>query len=426
MKLVTQFDEFLQNTVNLNATRVSLLEDSVETLKSVIRNSEWKPRVAGFSVQGSWAHKTIIRPVAGAAFDADLVVFVHPVEGWEPKDYVNELNATLREVAAYADKTRRYSHCVTVEYAGERKIDIAPCLVDRVSRNSFEVCNRDANRYEMSNPDAYTSWLVDRNRWSGANSFRKVTRLVKYLRDIKTTFTCPSVLLTTVLAERMGQADQGNGEFADVPSALRTLFQRLDDWLQPRILKPRVGNPVLQQEVLSDLLTDDQYKNFRNKISTYRGWIDDAYAEPDRAASIVKWRRVFGDEFAKAVAVDEARRVAVAVAAADGPGGIVSDLVEKVRALGRAALPAVFGQFNYMKQPAWRRELQGDLGVLLAATLHGGKGKLVIRDVSPLSVLPKEFWLKFRVQTTVGLPLSGDYAVQWRVRAVQRSLQSGV
>ena len=81
MKLREHFNDFLADTANLNATRVSQLEDSVSALKDVVRASDWTPRIRSFGAQGSWAHKTIIKPLKDKTFDADLLVLN---EGAEP------------------------------------------------------------------------------------------------------------------------------------------------------------------------------------------------------------------------------------------------------------------------------------------------------------------------------------------------------
>jgi hypothetical protein len=91
VKLVSLFDDFLKSTVNLNQTRIDLLENSIVALKTFVRGSDWEPRRRGFEEQGSWAHGTIIRPVDGGEFDADLLVMVDPVEGWTAADYVVNL-----------------------------------------------------------------------------------------------------------------------------------------------------------------------------------------------------------------------------------------------------------------------------------------------------------------------------------------------
>ncbi|WP_425287887.1 SMODS domain-containing nucleotidyltransferase, partial [Rhizobium ecuadorense] len=67
---------------------ITQLSDRVETIKSFLRASDWEPTISGFIEQGSWAHDTIIRPVDGGEFDADLLVKVRDVEGWSAAQYV--------------------------------------------------------------------------------------------------------------------------------------------------------------------------------------------------------------------------------------------------------------------------------------------------------------------------------------------------
>lgn len=209
MKLHNHFKTFLEDHVNLNDTRLSLLTASVETVKTAVLQLDWEPRVLAFEEQGSWAHETIIRPQSGSPFDADLLVLVEPVPEWEPKDYVNNLATQLNGLPAYKEKVRRFSHCATIEYAGERKIDIAPCIVDRQYPGTYEVCNRGTNEFERSEPLAYTDWVTERNGIAGGNDLKKATRLLKYMRDIKGNFTCPSFLLTTLLGYRVQESDRG-------------------------------------------------------------------------------------------------------------------------------------------------------------------------------------------------------------------------
>ena len=126
MKLIQDFNTFLVYTVNLNSTRFGQLENGIEAIKTSVRGLNWKPTIVGFAAHGSWAHKTIIKPLSGDPFDVDLLVYVKPVARWEAKDYINELYAEMGKRGLYKDKIRRYSHCITIEYAGERKIDVAP------------------------------------------------------------------------------------------------------------------------------------------------------------------------------------------------------------------------------------------------------------------------------------------------------------
>lgn len=65
MKLIQDFNTFLVDTVNLNSTRFGQLENSIEAIKTAVRGLDWQPAIVGFTAQGSWAHKTIIKPCPG-------------------------------------------------------------------------------------------------------------------------------------------------------------------------------------------------------------------------------------------------------------------------------------------------------------------------------------------------------------------------
>ena len=80
MKLIQHFDDFLRDTVNLNQARIDRLNNHVEAIEQFVRDSEYKVEIRSFSPQGSWAHRTIIKPQNGKEFDADLVVYVEPVK----------------------------------------------------------------------------------------------------------------------------------------------------------------------------------------------------------------------------------------------------------------------------------------------------------------------------------------------------------
>lgn len=352
MRSVKHFDSFMASTVNLNTTRLELLESSIETLKGLIRDSDWGPKVKRFVPQGSWAHETIIKPVDGNPFDADLLAFVEPKDGWDAKKYVNELYRYFSDSKTYEDKVQRYSHCVTITYAGERKIDIAPCVIDRDSITRMEVCNRNTNTFELSEPEKYTDWLLERNKWTGKNGLSKVTRLVKYLRDTKGTFSCKSILLTTLLGARITALDAQNElDFSDLPTALKTIMGRLDDWLALYPTRPDILNPVLATEVLSDLLNDAQYANFSDKIHRYRTWIDEAYDEEDGEKSVEKWQRVFGEEFAPDATFAKAASVTDTAIAYIKPAGlaIADDLVALFHRHGMRALPPDFDRMPHQQ-----------------------------------------------------------------------------
>lgn len=416
MKHVSLFNDFLADTVNLNKTRIDQLEDSVTAIKNFVKASAWEPKIREFVEQGSWAHGTIIKPLDGYPFDADLMVYVRPVSGWDAKQYLNELYSVFANHGTYSDKVRRFSHCVTIEYAGERKIDVAPVVVERQGFITSEVCNRATNTFEQTRPKKYTAWLIERNGWTGRNSFRKVTRLLKYLRDIKTTFTCPSVLLTTLLGNQIYSGDKGSDSFSDAPTALLTLITRLDAWLQMHPSKPSVLNPTLASESFGDMWDDSQYKNFRDFIHKYASWIKEAFDEQDHEESLAKWQRIFGDQFGKTSVVKESGEIRSGVLTehkALAKSASPVDLVDQIIRFGRSFLPQGMSRIPYKREPIWPKAAIA-FETSIVATLHAERNGPSLGDVSSLDLVKKKRWLKFKAVSN-GAALPFNYDVSWRI-----------
>src|SRR5262249_15509537 len=148
VKHIAEFDRFLKDEVNLNQSRINLLTDRVDAVQTFLQNSDWKPVIRRFAAQGSWAHKTIIKPPGDGGFDADLLVFVDHIPGWEAKNYVLTLRDAFLDSGIYKDKVSLNNRCVLIEYVGDFQIDVVPCVERRPGGISvYEVCNRTDNLF---------------------------------------------------------------------------------------------------------------------------------------------------------------------------------------------------------------------------------------------------------------------------------------
>lgn len=307
MKHVPLFNEFLKDTVNLNQTRIDKLENHVEAIIDFLSKSDLlKDIFLRTSQQGSWAHKTIIKPSQKKKeFDADLLIFLETVPGWEPKDYVNKIYWLFKGSDRYKDKVHRGTRCVVIDYIGEFHLDIIPYTVTENGCCTV-IFNRNINTHELTDGDGFAEWFAAKNNTVGGDHLIKTVRLIKYLRDHKGTFSAKSILLTTLLGIQVGDSEQW-ADFEDIPTALVTLSNRLNDWLQERSEMPIVYNPVLKFENFNRHWDQTKYANFRTQFELYTEKMNDAYEETDRDESIGKWREIFGDEFGKS---EESRKLA--------------------------------------------------------------------------------------------------------------------
>lgn len=414
MKLSKHFDTFLEDIVNLNQTRIDRLEGHVTAIQAVLTNSSYSAKIVRFSPQGSWAHRTIIKPLPGKEFDADLVMFVNRYKDWTPKDYVNNIYSIFRDSPRYKDKASRGTRCVELNYSGDFHLDIVPCIIGEYSSTTFHVCNRAEDTYEVTAPELYSDWLAERNEWVGQNMLQHSIRLLKYLRDIKGRFSVKSILLTTLLGNLVTQWDQQRQEvFSDLPTSLKTLVGRLDNHLQANPNMPTVANPVLILETFNRHWDQEKYENFRDCIHRYREWIDDAYDEKDENESIRKWRRVFGDNFAKSV---------VAASATFSEPFLInaaqySDIVAAVLAWGGKFLDQLISpKLPHVERLPWKIDSRS-LPVMVKATEFTGRdGSSPVRKLESGEVIQKNRWLRF--ETVIkNYPVNNpqDFEVQWQV-----------
>ena len=207
---------------------------------------------------------------------------------------------------------------------------------------------------------------------------------------------------------------------ADTPTALKTILGRLDDELQKHPNVPSVENPFLATEDFAAAWTEEQYSNFRDKMHMYREWIDDAFNEQDRSESIAKWRRVFGDDFAKGAAIEEGKSVSKALVASvrttlAEASQFSGDLVDAIKRFGAHVLPASFDKKPYMEAPKWKSAGQ-NVSITVRADLHRSKQGTKVRAVQPLEPLQPGNYLNFKAYTSTGMPFDpSDYKVMWRV-----------
>ena len=417
MKLVARFTDFLTAIVNLNQTRIDTLEDRIDTIEDFLENSDYGAPIRSFSKQGSWAHKTIIRPPNGKEFDADLVVYVDAVEGWTPRNYILKLRRVFLNTDRYRDMTVLKTRCVRLNYAGDFHLDVVPIVVTRNGNTiTYSVCNRVDDVFEPSDGDGYADWWHQQNAYA-SGQLKSVVRLLKYLRDIKGTFSIKSVLFTTIVGERTSALDQlMPGKFADVPIALKTVVGRLDDWLQDNEKMPDVRNPALPTETFTRKWTQDEYDTFREKIHDYRKWIDDAYDEEDRDESIRKWRRVFGKDFAKGETVDRATTALVQLAESVERG---RDLVAVVIAHGRDILRRMPRNFLHVEPPP--RMSGNRIPVRVVAHEKRAERDAILRRLQSAEPIDARSGIAFEALTNAGLPFPKDYDVKWQVVNTDRA-----
>ena len=291
---IREFNFFLRDYVNLDSTRTKTLHSRVTAINNFLTGfASLEDVVVGDVIpQGSFAHKTIIRPFTGNDFDADVLVPMWEQDGWEPKHYTQALNKALQSTTRYRDKAVLGKRCVKLDYAGDFHIDLVP-FVTRDDGNTY-ITHRTRNEFIRQDPVIYTTWFEDNNRTTHGHLIR-VVRLMKYLRD-RSSIDVPSVVLSALLAERV-RSFAGVNDYDNVAMTLTSLVKGLTNYLDPMPTPPWVDDGIGQN--LADRLTQSGFDNLKSQLRTWSKLMDAAlYADVDE--SVEKWQRLFGDSFGSA------------------------------------------------------------------------------------------------------------------------------
>lgn len=305
MKIIKNFESFLENTVNLNKNRYETAIAGIDTITDFLKSDEiLKEYFINTSPQGSIKQKTIIKPASEEhEFDVDLLFEMTIAPDWEPKDYLKNVADQFRASDRYKDlvDTKGKSRCVTIDYENDFHIDIVPAI--KIAQG-YLIMNKNSNEFEVSDGDGYAQWFE--NQTVVTNGFLvESVRLMKYIRDINEKYLAKSILLTTLLGNQI-TTDDIMDNFPDLPTTFKIIINRLDVYLQAHSEMPIIENPVLPEESFNRHWDQDKYEIFRDEIHDLVVTINDAYDEAGEDQSIKKWQVVFGDKFPSSIESDNA------------------------------------------------------------------------------------------------------------------------
>lgn len=295
------FTAFLKSTVNLKQHRLDQLDARVSAITNAFKkDAQMGSLYKEHLPQGSWAHRTIIDPVTEYdEFDADILLHLENVPEWNdnPKMYLQQVRAAFKRTSQYKDKLKRKNRCVRISYANDCHVDVVPAITLE-NGNQAIIFYRD-NVFEDTNPVGFADWMKERDDIS-EGQLRRVIRLLKWLRDFKNTFTCPSVILTVMLGGRVQFWDPQTA-YSDTPTALVHLLEALHTWLDAYLGSPPLDDPSCPGVSFSHRWNDPTIiANFKSKIGDYARWAREAYdlQGVDDAAALTAWQKLFGPEFA--------------------------------------------------------------------------------------------------------------------------------
>lgn len=258
--------------------------------------------------QGSFAHKTIIKPYSGNDFDADVLLPMQEQTDWAPKKYTIELKKAFDASSKYTDKVILGKRCVTIDYANDFHIDVVPFITSSDGRTY--ITHRIDDEFIRQDPTAFTDWIRANARTTNGHLIR-VIRLVKYLRD-RSSIAVPSVVLTALLAERT-RSFAGGHDYTNVATTLTCLLEDLNNYIgwmsSPPFIDDRIGGN------LADRVTQTGFKNLQSQVKTWAGKARNAL-DATSDESVEAWQDLFGSSFGSSSTASASRETILAAAPA--------------------------------------------------------------------------------------------------------------
>jgi hypothetical protein len=304
VKFDDHFQGLLTSTVNLNPDRLRQLDEHVGAIDATLRDdSELSRQIQKLIPQGSLAQRTIIKPVSGVEFDADLLVRLKQQCSWEddPQQYVLAVYDALNRCPRYRERIELKTRCVRVNYANDCHVDLVSYVYRAGYFPQHRIVNRLNNQFELVNPAGFALWMQRRDRIARGN-LRKSLRLLKYLRDSTRRFDVPSAILSVVVGQRVTRLwELWDDRYQELPVAFSTLLSSTNRWLQKNPTVPHIADPSCPDARFDHRLTAQSYDTMRVAFDYYAQTAMAALKCADHDESLRLWREVFGVAFAPTV-----------------------------------------------------------------------------------------------------------------------------
>ena len=295
MKHDNEILNFLKEEVNLNQSGLEKAKGTYNQIKREIE-SKYGDRLIDIQLQGSYATDTIIKPGPDKKdeYDVDILVIIKDDKNL-PDDAVGVLKETEEFINNENRTIQRKNKCVSINYAGDFHMDIVPCVkrMDQVDR--YDICNRKEDKFEISDGGKYADWFKELDE-THKGSISKCVKLIKHIRDHKNTFSCPSIVLTTLFGK--AALSDNAAELSPTKTGITEYFVILLNTASEILNSSNIlWNPVLPDENLLQNVDNIEIENCRKHIAKLARKVREAHDADNREESLQQFRAIFGDKF---------------------------------------------------------------------------------------------------------------------------------
>jgi hypothetical protein len=292
MKLPEDFETF-HDKVILGATQIGRIESAANSLIEYL-TAQHHLTSGGVFLQGSFANGTAIRPDPernDGEYDIDLVV-VCATEGDSPIDALDRIENVLRASGTYGPMIDRDPErpCIRLRYAdddiGGFHVDVVPAR-PAVGPAPLEIPIPNDGWRETA-PLEYTEWCH-----AEGVEFARAVKMLKRWRDHSQTArqAVKSIVLQVLTSTCLPGFDNDAERVTGTLLGLASMLAEHEDG------PPRITNPVLPTEVLTDRWDASDYQDFRRVVDEAAYKAQAALTNTELNSSRELWRELFGKDF---------------------------------------------------------------------------------------------------------------------------------
>ena len=278
--------DFLKNTVDLDPTKLSVVEEKFAIIKNIL-TKKYNADLVEVKAQGSWATDTIVNPQSdqNLKYDIDVIAMIKGINKTSPKETLEDLE---KHLDGQGITIRQKNRGVSIDYGGGFHMDIVPCIKNN---EGYLVCNREENIFEISDGAEHVEWF-NRINEKNENKISKCIKLVKFVTDSDDSFSCPSVIFTILFANVV--------EEYKIKGSITKFFVQLVKRASEKLdTITFLHNPRLDGEDFLNRVNN--IDNFKECIKRIYDKSKVALDETDKKKSIEKWQDLFGDSFKESV-----------------------------------------------------------------------------------------------------------------------------
>jgi hypothetical protein len=284
--ITSYFEDFLKN-ISLGRIQLKRMDVAANAVESFLINSYGLDAQKVF-VQGSYANKTVVKPINNGEYDIDVVAICCDTD-ITCGEALNELQTRLSANGNYSKRIEPRKSCIRLHYAesdvGLFHLDVTPL---RVLPNSASLeAPRKSEKWKPTAPAEYRDWCTNQGEL-----FRRTVMMLKRWRSEQQAEqkVIKSIVLQVLIADSMPKVSDDATRIAET---FRNLYAKLGSLAQP----PVVLNPVLSVENLSKNWTAEDFRDFVAELKEATELVAKAEGSSDVVEAANAWNELFGEGF---------------------------------------------------------------------------------------------------------------------------------